>query len=185
MRRRAEPVGPNADAILGVTAAAAALVQVLGCPPTGVGAVALSAPSAASAPARRRVHGALGDGPSPEFITDEFGYTWIVLAAEPTSVGPVVEGLHAVMGELINADLGSALLCAVVGFIGRGGRHFALIHDFQRGSFYPFMPDLGEDGERERDNIAELQIRSVVEDIIPIEAELTRWFALWDAPGTS
>ncbi|MGH3508285.1 MAG: PspA-associated protein PspAB, partial [Nocardioidaceae bacterium] len=39
-----------------------------------------------------------------------------------------------------------------------------------------------EKGKR-RDNAVELQLRGVLATDLPIEDELGRWMALWDAPG--
>ncbi|PPI99517.1 hypothetical protein C5E51_36150 [Nocardia nova] len=53
-----------------------------------------------------------------------------------------------------------------------------LVYLFKRGTIYPFAPA----GEQRRDNTLELQVRAAVSGELPIEAELERWFPLWDAP---
>ena len=34
-----------------------------------------------------------------------------------------------------------------------------------------------------RDNLLELQVRDVLSQELPMEQDLTRWLAVWDAPG--
>jgi len=59
------------------------------------------------------------------------------------------------------------------------GRPVALVYLPKRGTFYPFAPN----GPQSRDNALELQVRAVLGTDLPVEADVTRWFALWDAPG--
>jgi hypothetical protein len=55
----------------------------------------------------------------------------------------------------------------------------ALVYLYKQGTFYPFAPEPG----KRRDNAVELQLRGVLATDLPIEEELNRWMALWDAPG--
>ena len=55
----------------------------------------------------------------------------------------------------------------------------ALVYLFKRGTFYPFAPE----AEERRDSVMELRIRDLVQGELPWEADLTRWFPVWDAPG--
>jgi hypothetical protein len=48
----------------------------------------------------------------------------------------------------------------------------------KQGTFYPFAPT----GEEQRDTELELRIRSMVAGDLPIEADLSRWFPMWDLP---
>ena len=75
---------------------------------------------------------------------------------------------------------GPQLLCSVFGFTegGGSGRRFHLVYLYKRGTFYPFAP-LG--GER-RDNELELRVKATLAGDLPIEPELSRWFALWGLP---
>jgi hypothetical protein len=57
-------------------------------------------------------------------------------------------------------------------------RPLYLVYLAKRGTFYPFAPC----GPEERDNELELRIRAVVADDLPVEADLSRWFPLWDLP---
>jgi len=54
-----------------------------------------------------------------------------------------------------------------------------LIYGFKRGAFWPFIPK-GEG--KERDNAEELELKAQLEKELPIEPDLTRWLALFDAP---
>ena len=53
------------------------------------------------------------------------------------------------------------------------------IYGFKRGAFWPFVPK--GDG-KERDNAEELELKAKLEQELPIEQDLTRWFAVFDAP---
>jgi hypothetical protein len=53
-----------------------------------------------------------------------------------------------------------------------------LVYLFKRGTFYPFIPD----GKEHRNIEAELKLKSLVANDLTVEAELDRWFPLWDLP---
>ena len=57
-------------------------------------------------------------------------------------------------------------------------RALFLVYLYKRGTFYPFAPD----GKEHRDNELELRIRAVLGSDLPVEADLARWFPLWDMP---
>jgi hypothetical protein len=52
------------------------------------------------------------------------------------------------------------------------------VYLYKRGTFYPFAPMPGE----RRNNELELQVRGTLGTDLPVEADLTRWFALWGIP---
>ena len=52
---------------------------------------------------------------------------------------------------------------------------------YKRGTFYPFAP--AGSGSRSRDNLLELQVRDLLAGEIAVEKDLTKWLALWGAPG--
>jgi hypothetical protein len=54
-----------------------------------------------------------------------------------------------------------------------------MVYLYKRGTFYPFAPVAADD----RDNVLELQVRDALKGELPVESELTRWFAVWGAPG--
>jgi hypothetical protein len=106
---------------------------------------------------------------------DEFGFSWIVIA------DPDVEDLatttHVVSQSLEERGFSERLLCAVFGFDGPPGA-VALVYAYKRGTFYPFAP---RDG-KVRDTTLELRLQGVLKSELPIEAELERWYPVWDAP---
>ncbi len=53
-----------------------------------------------------------------------------------------------------------------------------LVYLFKRGTFYPFVPD----GKEHRDLEQELKLKSLIADDLTVEADLDRWFPLWDLP---
>ena len=53
------------------------------------------------------------------------------------------------------------------------------IYGFKRGAVWPFVPT-GEG--KERDNAEELELKAKLEQELPIEPDLSRWFAVFDAP---
>jgi hypothetical protein len=118
-------------------------------------------------------------GPKVERTTDEFGFTWLVCRHDPTELTDLVTELHAVNSSLENAGFGPSLLCSVVVFEGGEAQRVGLVYLYKQGTFYPFAPLTG----KRRDNALELQVRGALTDDLPIEAELGRWMALWDAPG--
>ena len=108
--------------------------------------------------------------------TDELGYEWIVL--EDADLEDLVTGAHTVADELESRGFGDRLLAAM--FVFRAGdRKIYLIYGFKTGSFWPFVP-VGD--ERKRDNAEELSLKAQLEKELPIEADLTKWLALYGAP---
>ena len=117
------------------------------------------------------------DDPDVEQHTDSFGYTWLV--AQQESMSDLVTDLHAVNTSLEMQGFSDALLCSTVSFRDPSGRRLALVYLYKQGTFYPFAPT----GPQQRDNLLEVQIRELLKDEIPVEQEMSRWMALWDAPG--
>jgi PspAB-like protein len=106
---------------------------------------------------------------------DEFGFEWIIV--EDNDFEELVTTAHLVASELAAHGFGEQLLAAVFRF--DGGEHpLYLIYGFKRGAFWPFIPT----GEKERDNANELELKAKLEKELPIEQDLSRWFALFDAP---
>jgi hypothetical protein len=106
---------------------------------------------------------------------DEFGYEWLIV--DDNDFEDLVTTAHLVASELASRGFGEQLLAAVFRF--DGGEHpLYLIYGFKRGAFWPFIPT----GETERDNANELELKAKLEKELPIEPDLSRWFALFDAP---
>lgn len=110
---------------------------------------------------------------------DRFGFHWLTVTRTDADVSGLVTDLHAVNSSLVDAGFGSALLCSTVVFATPAGRPFGLVYLYKQGTFYPFAPD----GSDRRDNAVELQARGVIADDVPVEPDLTKWLAIWGAPG--
>ena len=108
---------------------------------------------------------------------DSFGFQWVVL--EDEDFEDLVVGLHLTFQTLEEKGFGSQLLSAVFKFGDADGRPAYWIYNYKRGLFYPFVPT-GQG--HERDNSAELHMRSVMEKELPIDPQLERWFPMWDMP---
>lgn len=179
---RRKPVGPNLDALFALPSAAISLQVDLDLVPTGRGAVAFrAAEGRAFADVEadvRRLLDADG-GPPVEIATDEFGFTWIVVATAPPDLATVVTDLHAVNAALVDAGFGPQLLCSHAAFEGPDATRVAMVYLFKRGTFYPFAPISAQ----QRDNVLELRIRDLLGGELPVEADVSRWFAIWGAPG--
>jgi hypothetical protein len=107
---------------------------------------------------------------------DEFGYEWLIV--EDTELEDLVAAVHLVGSELQARGFGSQLLAAVFRFDG-GPHPVYLIYGYKRGAWWPFVPT-GK--EKERDNAEELELKAKLERELPIEQDLSRWLALFDAP---
>ena len=117
-------------------------------------------------------------GSKVERRSDEFGFEWLVV--RDGDFEDLVASVHLVASELEARGFGPQLLAAVFPFEGRGfdgGRVF-WIYGFKRGAFWPFVPK-GEG--KERDNAEELELKAKLEKELPIEEDLSRWFAVFDA----
>ena len=108
---------------------------------------------------------------------DEFGYRWLILTDD--DFDDLVVSLNTLSTELQAGGYGDRLLAAVFSFEQKGKRIY-LIYNYKRGTFYPFVPG---PGDKQRDNEAELRIKAQLDkEGIPWEAEMARWFPLWEIP---
>ena len=122
---------------------------------------------------------AVESGSKLERHTDEFGFEWLVV--RDGDFEDLVTTVHLVASELESRGFGPQLLAAVFPFERKGfdgGRGY-WIYGFKRGAFWPFVPK-GED--KERDNAEELELKAKLERELPVEQDLSRWFAVFDAP---
>jgi len=134
------------------------------------------------------VRATAGDsGTTVETTEDSYGFSWLVLKGE--SFDDLVVGINAVSTAIDDGGYGERLLCAVFAFADENARPPAplyLIYNFKRGAFYPFVPGASEPGTGGeaggRDNERELVLRAQLGSELPIETELSRWFALWGIP---
>ena len=117
-------------------------------------------------------------GSKIERHTDDMGFEWLVV--RDGDFEDLVTTVHLVAQELQDRGFGPQLLAALFPFEGKfkEGRAY-WIYGFKRGAFWPFVPT-GE--EQERDNAEELELKAKLEQELPIEQDLTRWFGLFNAP---
>ena len=122
---------------------------------------------------------AVESGSKLERHTDEFGFEWLVV--RDGDFEDLVTTVHLVASELESRGFGPQLLAAVFPFERKGfdGGRVYWIYGFKRGAFWPFVPK-GED--KERDNAEELELKAKLEGELPVEQDLSRWFAVFDAP---
>jgi hypothetical protein len=107
---------------------------------------------------------------------DEFGFEWLII--RDNDFEELVPSVHLVASELVAHGFGEQLLAAAFQF--QGGKYpVYFIYGFKRGAFWPFIPK-GEG--KERDNAEELELKAKLEKELPIEQDLTRRLALFDAP---
>ncbi len=107
---------------------------------------------------------------------DEYGYRWLVL--EDPDFDDLVVAINTVSSQLESAGYGDRVLAAVFAFE-ENGRPLYFIYNFKRGAYYPFVPSRGA---QERDTERELRLQSQLGAELPWEADMARWFPLWDIP---
>jgi hypothetical protein len=118
-------------------------------------------------------------GSRVERKTDEYNFEWLVV--RDPDFEDLVATVHLIASELQSRGFGPQLLAAVFPFEGGGFDHKRVywIYGFKPGRFWPFVPT-GK--EQERDNAEELELKAKLEKELPIEDDLSRWFAVFDAP---
>jgi hypothetical protein len=108
--------------------------------------------------------------------TDSFGFEWVIV--RDPELEDQVTAVHAVASEFEARGFGSQLLAAAFRFDGEEHPVY-WIYGFKTGTFWPFVPT-GK--EQERDNPRELELKAKIEPELPVEPDLSKWFALFDAP---
>ncbi|MEI7778900.1 MAG: hypothetical protein WCJ42_05670 [Actinomycetes bacterium] len=175
-----EPAKPNLDQLFSLPSAVISLSATLGFVPTGTGSVAFRAPEGkAFADVEQEVLQLVGADTKVSTQSDEYGFTWVVVEDDSVDAAGLVTALHAVNSSLADGGFGSVLLCSLVAMRDPNGRKLGLVYLFKRGTFYPFAPLTGQT----RDTILELQVRDALGSDLPVEPDLSRWFAVWGAPG--
>jgi hypothetical protein len=121
------------------------------------------------------------DPKSAEIRDDDFGFSWLIAQRPQPRHSPLVADLRTACKVFADNRLGAQLLCAMVVLEGPGRTQIALVYLFKRGTVYPFAPL----APQTRDNRLELVVKNLIEGRVPVEADQTRWFPIWDAPGMS
>ena len=172
---------PREDRLFALTTAAVTLDTELGLKSAGAGAIAFKPQSSGDFRSAFDDIDKLVDaiahqsGSTIERKSDEYGYDWIVIHDD--QLEDIVGAMHALAAELTAQGFGSQLLAAIFSF--KGGQHPVYwIYGFKRGAFWPFVPV----GDQKRDNAYELELKAKLEPELPVEQDLTRWLALFDAP---
>ena len=119
---------------------------------------------------------AVDSGSKIERKTDSFGFEWLIV--RDNDLEDLVTSANLIASELSDAGFGPQLLAAPFRFSG-GKNPVYFVYGFKTGSFWPFVP--AGDGQ-ERDNAEELELKAKLENELPIEQDLSRWFGLFDAP---
>lgn len=185
---RSRPKQANLDALFAVPSAALTLQAALGMTPTGDGSVCYrAAVGAGFAGTQQEILALLqatADAPRVATTQDSYGFTW--LEVDHVDVDPanpdltsLCTDLHAVNTTLELNGYGSGLLCSLIPFTGADGRKVGLVYLYKQGTFYPFAPS----GPNQRDNLLEISVRDAVGADLPLEKDLSRWMAIWGAPG--
>ena len=180
---RSEPKQAKLDALFALPSAAVTLEAGAGMRSAGQAAVCFKPASgqdfaSTSKELTELLQMAVSEaGSKLEVSDDQYGYRWVVLGdPDPEDL---VTAVHLVNSTLEQHGFGPQLLCSVFGFSDPSGpRRCHLVYLYKRGTFYPFAPRPGE----RRDNEMELNVRAVLGGELPIESDLTRWFALWGVP---
>lgn len=182
LRGKRELRKPTEDRLFAMTTAVVEM-QDQGLQPTGKAAIVFQPLATADFDAivtemTELLH-ATGDetGTTIDTKDDAFGYRFMILT-DPEFEDLVV-GLNAVNGALRDGGYADRVLCAVFPFKDAQGRDVHFIYNVKRATYYPFVP---APGDQQRDNARELQLKAQLQNDLPIEEDLARWFPLWDVP---
>ncbi|MGH9017699.1 MAG: PspA-associated protein PspAB [Acidimicrobiales bacterium] len=207
---RTKPVKANLDALFALPSAGVTLESSCGVVSTGNAGVCFKPPAGQNfadmqtelekllelgdpGPNTTGTDGAAAPAPVPaatlsvRHVGDRFGYRWILL--EGGNLDDLVTRVHMVHSSLEDAGWSAQLLCSVFGFAPQAGgdpavateavdRPVYLVYLAKQGTFYPFAPS----GDEHRDTELEMRLRGVLGTDLPVEADLSRWFPLWDLP---
>jgi hypothetical protein len=177
---RTKPVAPKMDALFALPAAAITLQASAGFTMTGRGAICFRAAEGPAFTETLTETVALldnDDDPDVQVSRDEYGFTWLM--AQQDDMGALATDLHAVTTSLEGLGFAHTVLCTLVSFRDTSDRSLALVYLYKQGTFYPFAPA----GPQRRDNLLEMQMRDLLGNDLPMERDVSRWMALWGAPG--
>ena len=170
------------DRLFALSTAAVTLDMELGLKPAGVAAVIFKPMSAgeftrAASDLEQLLDSVAAEtGSKIERKNDSFGFEWLIIL-DP-DLEDLVTASNLVASELSDAGFAPQLLAAAFRFEAAKG-HMYWIYGFKNGRFWPFVPT--GDGQN-RDNAEELELKAKLEKELPIEQDLSKWLALYDAP---
>jgi hypothetical protein len=174
--------GASPDKLFALSTAQITLETEMNLKPTGAAAVVFKPLSAGEfTQAETDIQELLGvaardSGSKVRRRSDSFGFEWIVI--HDKDFEDLVTTTHMVSSELTDRGFSGQLLAADFEFTD-GKRPIYLIYGYKRGAFWPFVPT-GKD--EERDNAEELRLKNELESELPMEQDLSRWLALFNAP---
>ena len=172
---------PARDRLFALTTAAVTLDVSCGLKPSGVGAIVFKPLSAGEFTQvdqdveQLLASVAQSQGSTLDHKQDSFGFEWVIV--RDPDLADEVTAVYAVGKEFTERGFGAQLLAAVFKFDG-GDHPVYWIYGYKTGTFWPFVPT----SDKERDNPRELELKAKLEPELPIEKDLTKWFALFDAP---
>jgi len=178
---RKKLAGANADRLFAMATAQVTLEASLGMKSRGKAAIVFQQIPSADfkqilTESEELIKSAAGDtGTQLGQDDDEYGYRWMIF--EDQDFEDLVTAVNTVVSELQAGGYGDRVLAAVFAWQDND-QPVDFIYNFKRGRFYPFAPKPG----KQRDNEYELRLKAQIENDLPIEPELDRWFPLWDAP---
>ncbi|HZC30099.1 MAG TPA: hypothetical protein VE261_01180 [Gaiellaceae bacterium] len=172
---------PAGERLFALTTAAITLDTESNLKPAGAGAIVYKQLSSgaftqADQEIEQLLQGVAADaGSKLDRKTDSFGFEWVIVRDK--DLEDQVTAVHAVASEFEAKGFGAQLLAATFAF--KGGKNPVYwIYGFKTGTFWPFVPT----GAKERDNAEELELKAKLEPELPVEPDLSRWLALYDAP---
>jgi hypothetical protein len=176
--------GPAQDRLFALSTARVTLDTELGLQTAGSGGIVFKPLSAgefvrAENDLQQVLDAVAGEsGSRLERKSDDFGYEWIVV--RDADLEDQVTTVHAVAQGLQEAGFGEQLLAAAFKFESKFGDRKVVywVYGYKQGAFWPFVPT----GEKDRDNAEELELKAKLDNELPIELDLSRWFGLFNAP---
>ena len=176
--------GPAQDRLFALSTARVTLDTELGLQTAGSGGIVFKPLSAgefvrAENDLQQVLDAVAGEsGSRLERKSDDFGYEWIVV--RDADLEDQVTTVHAVAQGLQEAGFGEQLLAAAFKFEPKFGDRKVMfwVYGYKQGAFWPFVPT----GEKDRDNAEELELKAKLDNELPIEPDLSRWFGLFNAP---
>ena len=176
--------GPAQDRLFALSTARVTLDTELGLETAGSGGIVFKPLSAgefvrAENDLQQVLDAVAGEsGSRLERKSDDFGYEWIVV--RDADLEDQVTTVHAVAQGLQEAGFGEQLLAAAFKFEPKFGDRKVVywVYGYKQGAFWPFVPT----GEKNRDNAEELELKAKLDNELPIEPDLSRWFGLFNAP---